>query len=52
MTGLAMDCEALRGYGRHLTMRFLANVDGSDLVEAPPDLDAGGDALHRGLGEG
>lgn len=47
-----MEYEALRGYGRDLTTRFVSNVDGSDFVEAPPDLDAGGDALHRVLGEG
>ena len=40
--GPAMAYEALRFYSdRALTMRFVSNVDGTDLVEATRDLDAG-----------
>jgi glucose-6-phosphate isomerase len=40
--GPAMAYEALRFYSdRALTMRFVSNVDGTDLVEATHDLDAG-----------
>ena len=39
--GPVMACEALRFYSqRDLTMRFVSNVDGTDLVEATHDLDA------------
>ena len=39
--GPVMACEALRHYGRRdLRMRFVSNVDGTDLVEATHDLDA------------
>jgi len=39
--GPVMACEALRFYSqRELTMRFVSNVDGTDLVEATHDLDA------------
>jgi glucose-6-phosphate isomerase len=38
--GPAMACEALRAYSdRALTVRFVSNVDGSDLAEALRDLD-------------
>ena len=38
--GPAMACEALRAYSdRSLTVRFVSNVDGSDLAEALRDLD-------------
>jgi glucose-6-phosphate isomerase len=38
--GPAMAYEALRFYSaRHLTFRFVSNVDGTDLVEATRDLD-------------
>jgi glucose-6-phosphate isomerase len=38
--GPAMACEALRAYGdRGLTMRFVSNVDPTDVVEALRDLD-------------
>lgn len=38
--GPAMACEALRAYSdRALTVRFVSNVDGSDLAEALCDLD-------------
>jgi glucose-6-phosphate isomerase len=40
--GPAMAHEALRFYSdRSLTLRFVSNVDGTDLVEATRDLDAG-----------
>ncbi len=39
--GPVMAFEALRHYGRReLTLRFVSNVDGTDLVEATRDLDA------------
>ncbi|MHB8492113.1 MAG: glucose-6-phosphate isomerase [Solirubrobacteraceae bacterium] len=39
--GPAMSYEALRDFSdRDITVRFVANVDGSDLVEATRDLDA------------
>jgi glucose-6-phosphate isomerase len=39
--GPVMAYEALRWYGdRSLTLRFVSNVDGTDLVEATRDLDA------------
>ena len=39
--GPVMVCEALRFYSqRGLTLRFVSNVDGTDLVEATRDLDA------------
>ncbi|HET7823704.1 MAG TPA: glucose-6-phosphate isomerase [Anaeromyxobacter sp.] len=39
--GPVMAYEALRWYGeRDLTLRFVSNVDGTDLVEATRDLDA------------
>ncbi len=38
--GPALACEALRGYSdRNLTVRFVANVDGTDFVENCRDLD-------------
>jgi glucose-6-phosphate isomerase len=38
--GPVMACEALRHYAdRSLTLRFVSNVDGTDLVEATRDLD-------------
>ena len=40
--GPVMACEALRFYSqRDLTVRFVSNVDATDLVEATRDLDAG-----------
>ena len=39
--GPVMACEALRHYSqRDLTVRFVSNVDGTDLVEATRDVDA------------
>src|SRR2546422_1427419 len=39
--GPVMACEALRHYSkRHMTFRFVSNVDGTDFVEATHDLDA------------
>ncbi len=39
--GPVMACEALRFYSdRNLTLRFVSNVDGTDLAEATRDLDA------------
>ena len=46
--GPVMAYEALRHYAqRDLTLRFVSNVDGTDLVEKTRDLNSAGDAVHR-----
>ena len=46
--GPAMAYEALRDYSdRDLDVRFVSNVDGTDICEATRDLDPERDAVHR-----
>ncbi len=49
--GPAMACDALRWYSdRSLVVRFVSNVDGTDLFEAIRDLDPGETLFIDGLG--
>ena len=46
--GPVMAYEALKHYSdRSMTVRFVSNIDGTDLMEATADLDRGRDTIHR-----
>jgi glucose-6-phosphate isomerase len=48
--GPAMAYQALRTYSdRRFTVRFVSNVDATDIVEATRDLDPGVDVVRRGV---